>query len=240
MGRRGCSIMSVSEQLASIRERIHAAAERSGRDPGAVRLIAVTKTRTADEVREALREGVEDIGENRVQEAEDKRSLLPSEKAVWHLVGHLQGNKASRAVRLFDLIHSVDSADLAARLSRFAAEAEKTQRVLVQVDLAGEATKSGVPASELFSTLERMRSLSCLRVEGLMLLPPFFEEPESARAYFTRLRELAKDAHAKGLLEAENLSMGMSHDFEVAIEEGATMVRIGAGIFGPRESTASL
>jgi hypothetical protein len=213
------------------------AARRAGREAGAVRLVAVAKTRTAEEIREVLGAGVEDIGENRLQEAEEKHRALAGEPIHWHLVGHLQANKAKRALGLFQLIHSVDSPKLAERLDRLAAEAGKLQRVLIQVDLAGESTKFGLPEAELLPALEEMARLAHLEVAGLMLMPPLLE-PEAVRPFFARLRELSESARARGLLAGSELSMGMSHDFEVAIEEGATLVRIGTAIFGERPAEA--
>jgi pyridoxal phosphate enzyme (YggS family) len=154
----------------------------------------------------------------------------------WHFVGHLQENKARKAAPLFDLIHSVDDLSLGARLARVAVEEGRTVRALVQVDLAGEETKFGVPEDQLFAALEGLRDLPSLRLEGLMLIPPFFDEPERTRPYFGRLRGLRDQALEQGLLARGDLSMGMSHDFEVAIEEGATLVRVGTAIFGERKT----
>ena len=224
------------------------AAKRAGRRPEAVRLVVVSKYRTVDEIKEAVRAGLVDFGENRVQEADVKRHELAElpelpelddENLVWHLVGHLQSNKVKRALALFDWIHSVDRVNLARRLNRLAEESCTTQRILVQVDLAGEETKSGLPAGELFEALEQMGHLEHLQVEGLMVMPPFLPEPEEARPYFARLRELRDGALRRGGVAGPlaELSMGMSHDFEVAIEEGATMVRIGTALFGKRPSS---
>jgi len=221
------------DRVAAVRARIVDAARRVGRDPSSVRLVAVAKTRTPEEIREAVGAGVSDIGENRVQEAEDKQGALSGEPITWHLVGHLQANKAKPAVALFEIIHSLDSPALAERLDRLAAERGKIQRALVQVDLAGEATKFGLPEGELFPALENMARLAHLSIEGLMLMPPLLE-PEAVRPYFARLAERARSAGSSGLLRGLELSMGMSHDFEVAVEEGATLVRIGTAIFGER------
>jgi pyridoxal phosphate enzyme (YggS family) len=187
-------------------------------------------------VREAFSAGVRDFGENRVQEAESKIAALADLGAAglrWHLVGHLQSNKARRAATLFDTVHSIDSLDLARRLARVGAESGCTLRGLVQVDLAGEQTKFGLDEGELLTALEALRGEPGLGVEGLMALPPYLEDPEAVRPFFRRLRELGERAVAAGLAGRE-LSMGMSHDFEVAIEEGATMVRVGSAIFGER------
>jgi pyridoxal phosphate enzyme (YggS family) len=231
--------MSIEERFAEIRERVEAAAERSGRLGSSVRVVAVSKYRTVEEIEEALDAGVEEIGENRVQEAEHKYPLLQGRQMTWHLVGHLQSNKAKRAVQMFAWIHSVDSHKLAERIDRLAKEIGKRQRVLVQVDLAGEETKAGLPAAQLFEALEKMGRLEHLSVEGLMVLPPYLSDPEDVRPFFSRLRALRDEAVERNLLGSrlEELSMGMTHDFEVAIEEGATMVRIGTAIFGERPSS---
>jgi pyridoxal phosphate enzyme (YggS family) len=215
------------------------AAECSGRAPESVRLVVVTKYRTLEEIDQVLEAGVTDIGENRVQEAEQKRDQLGHRDAVWHLVGHLQSNKAKRAVGMFEWIHSVHSVDLARRMNRLADEQGKIQRVLVQVDLAEEETKSGLPAEELFRALEQMSGLAGLSVEGLMVLPPYLPDPEEVRPYFVRLRELRDACIRRGIVADSfvELSMGMSHDFEVAIEEGATIVRIGTALFGERPTS---
>jgi pyridoxal phosphate enzyme (YggS family) len=212
------------------------AAARAGRDPKDITLVAVSKTQPAEVVREAFREGVRTFGENRVQEAEAKAAALADLRAsglAWHLVGHLQANKARKAT-LFGLIHSLDSAELGQRLARLGAELGQTVRALVQVDLAGEETKFGIPETQLLPVLESLRPLAGLRVEGLMILPPLFEDPERTRPFFRRLRELGERARREGLVASPGLSMGMSHDFEVAIEEGATLVRVGTAIFGGR------
>ena len=208
------------------------AMELAGREPSSVKLVAVTKTRSVEEMATAVGAGVTDVGENKVQEAEAKKPELQA-SARWHLVGHLQKNKAKKAVELFDLIHTVDSAAIGQRIDRLAAERDKVQPVLVQVDLAGEETKDGLPEEELLPTLECLSECSNLRVDGLMVLPPYFDDPDEVRPYFQRLRELSGNGHERGLVGRE-LSMGMSHDFEVAIEEGATLVRVGTALFGPR------
>jgi hypothetical protein len=227
----------ISANLTVVRERIARAAARAGRDERSVTLVAVSKTFSADRVREAFAAGQSTFGENKVQEAEAKiaaTNALRAEGMRWHLVGHLQSNKARRAAALFDLIHSVDSLELGRKLAQAGAEASRTVEALVQVDLAGETTKHGLPEDALFPALEVLRGLSGLRVRGLMILPPFGEDPEGGRPYFRRLRELRDRAVADGILASPDLSMGMSHDFEVAIEEGATMVRVGTAIFGDR------
>lgn len=225
--------MDIATRFEEIRDRVDQAARRAGREPDSVRLIAISKTRSADEIEQVLKAGATDVGENKVQEAQEKRPQVERE-AQWHFVGHLQKNKAKAAVDTFELIHSVHSASLGKRLDRLAGSAGKTQRALIQVDLAGERTKFGLPSEQLESALEELGECEHLSVEGLMVLPPHLEDPNDVRPYFRRLRELGERAAAAGLLEGKELSMGMSHDFEVAIEEGATFVRIGTALFGPR------
>jgi PLP dependent protein len=227
----------IADRVAAVRERIHRAAARAGRSPDDVVLVAVTKTHPPEVVREAFAAGLRDFGENRVQEAEGKVRALADLRTAgvrWHLVGHLQSNKARKAAPLFDLVHSLDDADLGRRLDRIGTEEARVVRAFVQVDLAGEGTKSGLPEAAILATLEALRGLPSLRIEGLMVLPPFSEDPERTRPYFRRLRALRDQARAQSLLLGSDLSMGMSHDFEVAIEEGATFVRVGTEIFGPR------
>ena len=227
--------MDIPARLADIRARMLGSCMRAGRTAESVRLIAVTKTRSADEITRAVQAGIADLGENRVQEAEAK--LLRVDGAVrWHLVGHLQKNKARRAVELFDYIHAVDGIELGRRLDRIAEEVGKRPICFVQVDLAGEETKHGLSESELLPALDALGQLENLNVEGLMALPPYFEQTEEVRPYFRRLRELSERARQRGLLRGAELSMGMSHDFEVAIEEGATMIRVGTALFGTRPS----
>ncbi|MGH9942073.1 MAG: YggS family pyridoxal phosphate-dependent enzyme [Pyrinomonadaceae bacterium] len=233
---------SIHARLASIWERIAECARRAGRAPEEVTLVAVSKTHSAELVREAYAAGARDFGENRVQEAEGKTPLLKHlTGARWHLIGHLQSNKARRAVSIFDVIHSVDSPALVERLERMCAEEGRDRLpVLVQVDLAGEATKAGAAEGELPAIVERLADCQRLHLVGLMTVPPFLPDPEQVRPYFRRLRELRDGLRAReafrevGDFGAGALSMGMSHDFEVAIEEGATMVRVGISIFGAR------
>jgi pyridoxal phosphate enzyme (YggS family) len=226
-------------RLHEVRSRIEIAAKRSHRDAAAIRLVAVSKTHAADVVREAIDAGVEDLGENRVQEAESKIAELGRERVRWHLIGHLQSNKARRAVQLFDVIHSLDSASLARKLDQACKEENRdVLPVLIQVDLGHEATKSGVDENELSAIVNVVTQLERLQLIGLMTLPPFFEDAELARPYFARLRGLRDQLREHGSFDnAEGeLSMGMTHDYEVAIEEGATMVRVGTAIFGQRQS----
>ena len=228
----------MKSNLADVLERIAAAAERSGRESTAVKLVAVSKTHPAETLRAAIAAGASVLGENKVQEAEPKITDLGRDAAEWHLIGHLQSNKARKAVQLFDVIESVDSLELAQRLERICIdEYRRSFSIYVQVDLAGEETKSGIAEENLPSLVEFLKTCECLKFDGLMLLPPFFDDAaEDARPYFKRLRELrdelaAQNAFANGKGE---LSMGMSHDFEIAIEEGATVVRVGTAIFGAR------
>jgi pyridoxal phosphate enzyme (YggS family) len=205
--------------------------------PQDVTLVAISKTHPASLVKTAIELGATDIGENRVQEAEQKIIEVGRTKARWHLVGHLQANKARRAVQLFDVIHSLDSPELARRLDRLSGEeGRETLEVLVQVDLGHEETKSGIDEAELRQLVDGLAGLNRIQLIGLMTLPPFFDDPEQARPFFRRLRELRDELAAKGAFgnRRGELSMGMTHDFEVAIEEGATMVRIGTAIFGER------
>ncbi|WP_291984827.1 YggS family pyridoxal phosphate-dependent enzyme [Luteitalea sp.] len=223
-------------RLAAIRARIASAAIRSGRSPEAVRLIAVSKTFGADAVRAAHAEGQLDFGENRVQEALAKQAETADLPLRWHLIGPLQSNKANKVPGAFAGLQSVHSLDLLARLSKAAVSAGVDLPVLIQVDLAHEATKSGLDEAELRHVLASARDLPGVRVEGLMLLPPYAEDPEQVRPWFRRLRDLRDTLLAEGVPpdQLRELSMGMSHDFEVAIEEGATIVRVGSALFGTR------
>jgi pyridoxal phosphate enzyme (YggS family) len=229
----------IAERVAAVRERIARAAERASRSPSDVTLVAVSKTHPAQAVREAFAAGVRDFGENRVREAEPKiagTTDLPG--ARWHLVGHLQSNKARRAAALFGLVQSIDSVEIGERLARAGEESGREVRGLVEVDLAGESTKYGLPEAELLPALQALRGRAGLRLEGLMVLPPLLDDPEAVRPYFRRLRALRDRALGEGLLAAGELSMGMSHDFEAAVEEGATLVRVGTAIFGERTGAA--
>ena len=227
----------IPDRVAAVRERIARAAARAGRKAGDVTLVAVSKTFPVGGVREAFAAGVRDFGENRVQEAEAKAPALADlqpQGLRWHLVGHLQKNKSKKAVALFDVIQSIDEVDLAHHVEHYAAQQKKVIPAFVQVDLAGEETKFGLDEKLLFPALESLRGFKSLRVQGLMVLPPFSPDPEAARPYFRRLRALRDRAVAESLLLGSELSMGMSHDFEAAIEEGATLVRVGTAIFGRR------
>jgi pyridoxal phosphate enzyme (YggS family) len=227
----------LAARLARVRARISEAAKRSRRSSSDVTLIAISKTHPPPVVSSLIKLGATDVGENRVQEAEEKIAQVGRDKARWHLVGHLQANKARRAVVLFDVIHSLDSSDLARRLNRLCVEeGRESLPVLIQVDLGHEETKSGVDESELRPLIDSLATLTQLQLIGLMTLPPFFDDPEDNRIFFRRLRELRDELADGGVFgdRQGELSMGMTHDFEVAIEEGATMVRIGTAIFGER------
>ena len=225
---------AIRRHLEDVRGRIAAAAARSGRPADAVTLVGVTKTVAAEVVAAAVDLGLSDVGENRVQEAQAKIAVVGRDAARWHLIGHLQRNKAGPAVRLFDRIHGVDDAELAMALSRHAVSAGRPLPVMVEVNVGGEATKYGVAPEGLEPLLERIAALPGLELDGLMTVGPLVERAEDARAGFARLRELRDRAERRLGLGLPGLSMGMSGDFEVAVEEGSTMVRVGSAIFGPR------
>lgn len=227
----------LQQRLRRVQKRMAEAAIRANRVPNEITLVAVSKTHPVEIIREAIAAGVSDLGENRVQEADAKLAELGRGSARWHLIGHLQSNKARRAVELFDVIHSVDSAALAQRLDRVCAEVERDELpVLIQIDLGKESTKSGAAESELPEIVDAIKQSRIVRLQGLMTLPPYFDDPEQARPFFRRLRELRDELSAWGAFVegGGELSMGMTHDYEVAIEEGATMVRVGTAIFGDR------
>ena len=219
-------MIDVAANVAAVRGRIARAAERAGRDPASVALIAAAKTKSAAMVDEAIAAGIADVGENYVREAAGKRAAV-TRAARWHMIGHLQRNKARRAVEVFDAIHSLDNAALGEALSRSAEASNRAISVLIEVNLAGEATKSGVRPDDLPDLTSRLQALPRLSVDGLMAIPPP-ADAEETRPLFRRLREL------RDRLGLRELSMGMTDDFEVAVEEGATMVRVGRAIFGPR------
>jgi hypothetical protein len=228
--------MEIKDNVARVRERIEAACRRAGRRPEEVRLVAVSKTVPPERIRQAFAAGLRDFGENRVQEARAKRPVLADLGITWHMVGHLQTNKAALARELFQWIHSLDSLRLAQKLDQAPEGRGERLPVLLEVNLGAESTKSGATEAELFHLAEAIGQLSSLEVRGLMTLPPFYEDPQRARPFFRRLRALAEEITARGFpgISMRELSMGMSHDFEVAIEEGATIVRVGTAIFGPR------
>ena len=228
---------SLSERFENIKTRINRGLQRGRRSQDHITLVAVSKTHPASLINDLIVFGATDFGENRVQEAEPKIAEVGRSRARWHLVGHLQANKARRAVKLFDVIHSLDSIELARRLDRLCEEEEvPSLSVLIQVDLGVEESKSGVLEADLKELAVEIKSCERLRLNGLMTLPPFFDNPEDTRPFFIKLRELRDDLARDGVFAngVGDLSMGMTHDFEIAIEEGATMVRIGTAIFGER------
>jgi PLP dependent protein len=232
--------MHIAQNIEWIRERIDRAADLSGRAPDKVALLAISKTFPKELISEAIAAGQKKFGENRVQEAETKIPSFAEVRGLeWHLVGHLQSNKARRAVELFDFLHSVDSIKLAERLNKFCLELEKKISVLIQVDLGGEETKSGADPNQVHELVASLSRLPGLSLNGLMTIPPYFEDPDQARPFFARLRTLrdSLETEQPGCLGQRHLSMGMSHDFEAAIQEGATIVRIGTAIFGLRQYT---
>jgi pyridoxal phosphate enzyme (YggS family) len=208
-----------------------------GRDPKSIRLVGVSKTVPPDRVKEAIDAGVTIVGENYVQEAREKVNALAAYDVSWHFIGHLQSNKAKYVVRLFDLIHSIDSFKLARELNKQAHKINKIQNILIQVNIAQESAKSGADAEAVFELINGISALNNLRVRGLMTLPPFFNAPEKVRPYFSALRDLQNQLqkHKWHNVDMQELSMGMTGDFQVAIEEGATLVRIGTAIFGKRK-----
>ncbi len=228
--------MSVAENVERVRERLRAACGRSGRRVEDVRLVAASKTKPAELIREAYEAGIRDFGENRVQEAAAKRPALAGVAATWHLIGHLQSNKARLVCGLFDWVQSVDSLRIAERLNQFAASEGRNLPVLLEVNLGEEASKFGAEEAEVVRLVAAIGKLPALELRGLMTLPPFFEDPEQVRPFFRRLRELAGRIAAQNLpgVSMRELSMGMSHDFEIAVEEGATIVRVGTALFGSR------
>jgi hypothetical protein len=230
--------MTIADNIAVIRDRMARAAQRCGRNAAEVALVAVTKTHPAEMVRQAWQAGVTTVGENYIQEACDKIAALADCPLSWHFIGHLQTNKAKIAVALFDLIHGVDSLKLAREVDKQAAKIGKIQSILIQVNVSGEATKSGTTEEAALELIRDAGRLEHLRVRGLMTMPPFFDQPERARPYFAALRRLRDRIRAEAVagVDMVELSMGMTGDFEVAIEEGATLVRIGTAIFGPRQA----
>ena len=226
---------SIADNLARVRERMAKAAVRSGRTPNSVKLVGVTKTVDVKRIKEAVSAGLQILGENYVQEARDKINKVGGE-ASWHFVGRLQTNKAKYAVKLFDMIQTVDSFKLANELNRRAQTLGRTIPIIIQVNLASEVSKGGVEPSKCISLIKQISDLANLQIRGLMTMPPFFDQPERVRPYFAQLRELSQEIAKAQLpgVEMNELSMGMSGDFETAIEEGATLVRVGTAIFGER------
>ena len=227
---------NVVSGLKRVKERIEAAALSAGRDPKTVKLVAVSKTVAADRVLVAIKAGATDFGENYVQEARDKIEVLKGESISWHFIGHLQSNKAKYAVKLFDLIHSVDSSKLARELNKRAGSLGKVQQILIQVNISGEETKSGIDAEQALELVRQVSRFENLAIRGLMTMPPFFNAPDKVRPYFRALKELQDVIRTEAIpnVDMTELSMGMTGDFEAAIEEGATVVRIGTAIFGER------
>lgn len=232
--------MSIAENLADVRRRVAEAARRAGRSPDEVTLVAVSKTFGPDAVREAWTAGQRDFGENKVQEALQKIAATADRQIRWHLIGHLQSNKARRAAGAFACIHSIDSLDLIEKLDAAASSSTPpaTPEVLIQVDLAGETTKFGVPEKDAERCVRAAVEAKSLRLAGLMLMPPWNDDQEQTRPWFRRLRELRDRMVHDGIPSTalRHLSMGMSHDFEAAIEEGSTLVRVGTAIFGQRQA----
>lgn len=226
---------SIAQNLQDVRRRLDAAAQRSGRLPSSIRLIAVSKTFSAEHVRAAQSAGQIDFGENKVQEGIGKAAEVTGD-IRWHLIGHLQSNKAKKAATVFSAIHSIDSVDLVRRIDAAAADAGATPELLIQADLAGEATKFGAAPTDIPSIVDAALACRAARLCGLMIVPPWSDNPEDVRPWFRRLRELRDGLVANGAPAASlaELSMGMSHDFEAAIEEGSTIVRVGTAIFGKR------
>ncbi len=246
--------MDIAEALKAVQERINNSAVKTGRDSDNIKLIAVSKTVEVQRIIQAVKAGVSILGENRVQEARNKIiNFIPTYsgqmpphipaldkgamkgRVEWHLIGNLQKNKAKAALQLFDLIHSIDSLSLAGVLNNYGWQTGKRQRILVQVKPLNDVTKHGISEKDLMKLVEKISGMENLKLEGLMTMPPFFENPEKTRPYFSRLRKLAEKLSERGF-PVNELSMGMSDDFEVAIEEGATMVRVGTAIFGKRPS----
>jgi PLP dependent protein len=226
----------IASNIAIVRKRIAAAARAAGRAPDEVRLLAVSKTFSADHVRAAYAAGQRDFGENKVQEGLQKRDETAELEIRWHLIGHLQSNKVKKAAPAFAAIHAIDSVDLLRRVDQAAGEQGAAPEIYIQVDLAGEATKFGAPEADVPGIARAAVECRAARLKGLMLLPPWFDDPEQARPYFRRLRDLRDRLVVDGIDRSHlrELSMGMSHDFEVAIQEGATLVRVGTAIFGKR------
>lgn len=229
--------MQIQFNLKKIRDDIRAAAQKSGRDASRVTLIAVSKRKPREMIQQAIDAGHRDFGENYIQEAVEKIDILGRKSAIWHFIGHLQSNKAKFAVKYFDLIHTVDTVKLAGEINRQARKIGKIQEILLQVNIARETTKSGAEESEIIDIAKQAGRFDHLHISGLMCMPPFFDDPEDARIYFKRLKQISENIETLNLPHTDmtHLSMGMSNDFTVAVEEGATLVRVGTAIFGARE-----
>jgi pyridoxal phosphate enzyme (YggS family) len=226
----------LKERLERVQERIRQAAEACNRPASDVRLVAVSKTMPVEIVKQAIDIGLTDFGENYIQEARDKIAALRAQPVTWHYIGHLQSNKAKYAVRMFDLIHSVDSLKLAKELDKYAKKIDKVQEILIQVNVAKEESKSGVYGEDTLQLVKDIARLENVAVKGLMTMPPYFNAPDKVRPFFKALRQLRDQIRSEDIpnVEMEALSMGMTGDFEAAIAEGATMVRVGTAIFGER------
>ena len=224
---------SVKDNLLRVRERIERAARKAGRDADEVKLVVVSKTVEVARIREAIEAGVSILGENYIQEAQEKIEEI-GRPVSWHFIGHLQSNKAKHAIRLFDMIHSVDSHPLVEELNRRAEQVGRVIKVMIEVNLSKEATKFGIDEEKVFDLGRKVQTLKHLSLEGLMTMPPYFDSPERSRPYYVALREL-EERMVKDRIPMKELSMGMSNDFETAIEEGATYIRVGTAIFGPRK-----
>jgi len=231
-------MFSIADNLSAIRKRMTLACTRVNRDPAGVQLIGVTKTVSLDRIRKGVEAGLTILGENYVQEARKKMDALQDLKVTWHFIGHLQSNKAKVAIEYFDLIHTVDRNSLAKELNRLAQKRERKIPILLQVNVGEEETKSGTSPDELFSFFNYVSTLDGLTIKGLMALPPYLDDPELVRPYFRQVRHYLERLQDKAQVPEEmtELSMGMSHDFEVAIEEGATLIRVGTALFGARPS----
>ncbi|MDI6714226.1 MAG: YggS family pyridoxal phosphate-dependent enzyme [Thermodesulfovibrio sp.] len=223
----------LSQRISSIFKKITYAALRAGRNPEEIKLIAVSKSQSIDKIIEAADLGLRIFGESRVQEAKDKIEKIKDFNIEWHMIGHLQTNKVKDAVRLFEVIHSLDSEKLAVSINKEAEKINKIQRVLIQIKLSQEESKYGIEEDEVEKLIEKCKNLNNIKIEGLMTIPPYFDNPNNVRPYFSKLRQI-RDFLSNKYPFIKELSMGMSHDFEVAIEEGATMVRIGTALFGQR------
>jgi pyridoxal phosphate enzyme (YggS family) len=226
---------TIRENINRVKERIARAAFRVGRDPGEILLVAVTKSVAVEQIKEGIENGLTVLGENRIQEAEKKIGDLDG-RVQWHLIGHLQTNKIKKAIELFDLIHSIDSLRLVTEIDRMASMLNRIVPVLIQVNLSGEETKSGFSREEFWSALDHLERFEYIQIRGLMTIPPWSEDPEDSRRYFKELAHLKEEVSLRDRerMTMDILSMGMSQDFEVAIEEGTTMVRIGTALFGER------
>jgi pyridoxal phosphate enzyme (YggS family) len=235
---------AIKENLLGVMERIEKAAQKAGRDPKEIKLVAVSKTVESARIREAIEAGVSILGENYIQEAQKKIEEVgrpacterfgEGRPVAWHFIGHLQSNKAKYAVRLFDMIHSLDSLPLAEELNQRAKQAGRITKVMIELNLSQEKTKFGTDKERLFNLVKGIRDLSNLSLEGLMTMPSYFDSPEMSRPYYIELRGLKEEMVREGI-PIKELSMGMSNDFEIAIEEGATYVRVGTAIFGARK-----